>query len=290
MTAIGAEAAARQRPASWRRVLDGPVPFVVPYLLAFVLLVIYPVCYALYLGYSPGNYRALFGNPTYLRSVINTIVFVVVGVNVKMFLALLLSGFFAIPRWWSKALLAIFLLPWAVPAVPGFLSIHFMLDSQWGLINTVLRGIGVTDPPTWLVSYRWGFAAALVAYIWKWLPFWTLIMLAARTGISSDVYEAAAVDGATGIRRFFQITFPVLRNVYLTSVLLSMIWTLGDYNTIFFVTGGGPIDSTQVFATLGIKYAFEVGDVNQGVAVALTALPALIPLIMVLVRRLEDNR
>lgn len=290
MTAIGAEAAARQRPTSWRRVLDGPVPFVVPYLLAFVLLVIYPVCYALYLGYSPGNYRALFGNPTYLRSVINTVVFVVVGVNVKMFLALLLSGFFAIPRWWSKALLAIFLLPWAVPAVPGFLSIHFMLDSQWGLINTVLRGIGVTDPPTWLVSYRWGFAAALVAYIWKWLPFWTLIMLAARTGISSDVYEAAAVDGATGIRRFFQITFPVLRNVYLTSVLLSMIWTLGDYNTIFFVTGGGPIDSTQVFATLGIKYAFEVGDVNQGVAVALTALPALIPLIMVLVRRLEDNR
>lgn len=290
MTAIGAEAASRQGRTSWRRVLDGPVPFVVPYLLAFVLLVVYPVCYALYLGYSPGNYRALFGNPTYLRSVINTVVFVVVGVNVKMFLALLLSGFFAIPRWWSKALLAIFLLPWAVPAVPGFLSIHFMLDSQWGLINTMLRAIGVTDPPTWLVSYRWGFAAALVSYIWKWLPFWTLIMLAARTGISSDVYEAAAVDGATGIRRFFQITFPLLRNVYLTSVLLSMIWTLGDYNTIFFVTGGGPIDSTQVFATLGIKYAFEVGDVNQGVAVALTALPALIPLIMVLVRRLEDNR
>lgn len=291
MTALRTASTARpQRSLGWRRVVDGPAPFVVPYLLAFALLVLYPVAYALYLGHDPGNYRALFSNPTYLHSVINTAVFVAVGVNVKMFLALLLSGFFAIPRWWAKALLAVFLLPWAVPAVPAFLSVHFMLDSQWGFIDTVLGALGVAHPPTWLISYKWGFLAAIVSYIWKWLPFWTLILLAARTGIATEIYEAAAIDGATGVKKFLQITFPMLRNVYVTSVLLSMIWTLGDYNTIFFVTGGGPIDSTQVFATLGIKYAFQVGDVNQGVAVALTALPVLIPLIFILVRRLEDRR
>lgn len=290
MTALrAASTAAPRRLLRWRQLAAGPVPFVVPYLLAFTLLVAYPVGYALYLGHAPGNFRALFSDPTYLHSAINTAVFVMAGVNIKMFLALLLSGFFAIPRWWAKALLAVFLLPWAVPAVPGFLSIHFMLDNQWGLIDTVLRDLGVSDPPTWLISYKWEFTAVIVSYIWKWLPFWTLIMLAARTSISKDIYEAAAMDGAAGIQRFFRITFPMLRNVYATSVLLSTIWTLGDYNTIYFITGGGPIDSTQVFATLGIRYAFQVGDVSQGVAVALTALPVLIPLIFVLVRRLEDK-
>lgn len=270
-----------------RRFFGVAVPFVIPYVLTFLLLVVYPVAYGFYLGRSPQNYERLFGDPTYIQSVINTVLFVGVGVNVKMFLALVLSGLFAIPRWWSKALLVVFLLPWAVPAVPGFLTVHFMLNSEWGFVNSLLGTIGFNNPPAWLIDRWWGFSAAVVTYIWKWLPFWTLIMLAARTGISNEVYEAAAVDGATGIRRFTQITFPLLRNVYVTSVLLSTIWTLGNYNAIYFVTGGGPIDSTQVFATLGIKYAFQVGDVNQGVAVALTALPVLIPLIIVLVRRLR---
>lgn len=278
----------RARP-SWSGFLSGPVPFVIPYVVMFFLLVLYPVVYGLYLGHDPGNYRALFSNPTYLRSVINTVLFVGIGVNLKMFVALLLSGFFAIPRWWSKALLAVFLLPWAIPAVPGFLSIHFMLDGQWGFLNALLQALGVAHPPVWLISYGWGFGAAVAAYIWKWLPFWTLIFLAARTSISGDVYEAASMDGAVGIRKFVHITFPLLRNVYVTSVLLSTIWTLGNYNAIFFVTGGGPIDSTQVFATLGIKYAFQVGDVNLGVAVALTALPVLVPLIVLLVRRLRRD-
>lgn len=288
MTATISAPVRRGRPF-WRGVSMNAVPFVVPYVVMFLLLVVYPVGYGLYLGHAPGNYRSLFNNPTYLRSVVNTLLFVGIGVNVKMFLALLLSGFFAIQRWWSKALLAVFLLPWAIPAVPGFLSIHFMLNGQWGFINALLESLGVSHPPVWLISYGWGFSAAVVAYIWKWLPFWTLILLAARTSISSDVYEAAAVDGAVGVRRFIHITFPLLRNVYITSVLLSTIWTLGNYNAIFFVTGGGPIDSTQVFATLGIKYAFQVGDVNLGVAVALTALPVLVPLIVLLVRRLRSS-
>lgn len=270
-----------------RRYIGAALPFVLPYLLTFLLLIVYPVAYGLYLGHSPQSYDLLFGNPTYIQSVINTVLFVGVGVNIKMFLALLLSGFFAIPRWWAKALLVVFLLPWAIPAVPGFLTVHLMLNGQWGFINSALSAIGFDNPPSWLISQWWGFSAAVVSYIWKWLPFWTLILLAARTGISSEIYEAAAIDGATGIRRFTQVTFPLLRNIYVTSVLLSTIWTLGNYNAIFFVTGGGPIDSTQVFATLGIKYAFQVGNVNEGVAVALTALPILIPLIIILVRRLR---
>ncbi len=96
------------------------------------------------------------------------------------------------------------------------------------------------DGPSWL-NYRWlALGSVIVAYIWKWMPFWTVILLAGRMAIPQELYEAAAVDGATGFRRFVHVTFPLLANLYLICTLLSTIWTLGDFNTVYFVTGGGP--------------------------------------------------
>jgi multiple sugar transport system permease protein len=262
-----------------------PVVFAIPFVVVTLLVVVYPVLYGFWLGSDPSLYTSLFADSTYLRAVWNTFLFVGIGVNLKLVLALLLSGFFALGTGWIRGLLAVCLLPWAIPAVPAFLSIQWMLNPQWGMLNTLLGHLGIPSPD-WLVSYPWALGAAIGAYIWKWLPFWTLILLAARMAIPHDIYEAAAVDGATGIRRFRWVTMPMLSNVYLTSTLLSTIWTLSDFNTITFITGAGPADSTHVLATLGIRYAFSVGDLNQAVAVALSALPVIIPLIVILVRRL----
>lgn len=265
-----------------------PIAFVLPYLVVFVLLVLYPVGYGIYLGSNPATYLTLFASPTYLRAVVNTVLFVGIGVNVKLFLALLISGFFASPRRrWPKALLFVFLLPWAIPALPGFLSIHWMFNGTYGLINTILADLGLGGTYPWLVHYPSAFGAAIAGYVWKNMPFWTVLFLAARMAIPKEVYEAAAVDGAAGVKRFRHITFPMLRNVYLTSTLLSTIWALGDFNTIRFITNGGPFNSTQVFATLGITYAFEGFNINRGVTVVLTALPLVIPLIALLVHRLK---
>jgi multiple sugar transport system permease protein len=265
-----------------------PVVFVLPYLLVFVLLVLYPIGYGFYLGSNPANYLNLFGSRIYLRAVVNTVLFVGIGVNLKMFLALLLSGFFASPkRRWPKALLLVFLLPWAIPALPGFLSIHWMFDANYGLVNTVLGSLGLGGTYPWLVHYDSAFAVIIGAYVWKNLPFWTVLFLAARLAVPKEVYEAAAVDGASGVRRFLHVTFPLVRNVYITSTLLSTIWALGDYNTIRFITNGGPFNSTQVFATLGITYAFEGFNISRGVSVVLTALPLVIPLVALLVHRLR---
>jgi multiple sugar transport system permease protein len=272
-------------PARLPPLVNWPVIFAIPFLITTLLVVVYPVAYGLWLGGDPGLYEDLFTDETYLWSVWNTLLFVGLGVNVKLVLALLLSGFFALGSWWIRALLALSLLPWAIPSVPALLSIHWMLNPQWGMLGTMLGSVGIENP-AWLVDYSWGMAAAIGAHIWKWLPFWTLIMLAARMAIPQDIYEAAAMDGATGLRRFWWVTFPMLSNVFLTSALLSTIWTLSDYNSIHFITGGGPADSTHVLATLGIRFAFDVGDIEQGVAVALSALPVIIPLIVVLVRRL----
>jgi multiple sugar transport system permease protein len=105
--------------------------------------------------------------------------------------------------------------------------------------------------------------------------------------IPQDVYEAAAVDGATGIRRFVHITFPLLANIYLVSTLLATIWMLGDFTTVYFVSGGAPALQTEVLATLSIREAFTVGDPRLGVAAILSALPLLIPLVIVLLRKLR---
>jgi len=128
-----------------------------------------------------------------------------------------------------------------------------------------------------------------LVHIWKYLPFWTLILVAARLTISKDLYESADVDGATGLQKFLYITFPGVRNMYITSTLLSTIWTLGDFNSIYLLTGGGPADSTQVLATLGIRYAFGMSEVRAGVATIIVALPFMIPITILMLKRLRGE-
>jgi multiple sugar transport system permease protein len=292
---------ARRRPllgARWRAWLGGlqgsefawAVAFVVPYIALFLVFVVYPVFYGLWLGRNPSLYAELLEDPIYQRTVVNTILYVGIGVNLKMFGALLLSGFFMRRGWWVKVLLLIFILPWAVPALPTFLSIHWMLNGQWGLLNNVLWELFGIDGPGWVETTRWlALGSVIVSHIWKWMPFWTVILLAGRMAIAQELYEAAEVDGATGVRRFVHVTFPLLANLYLVCTLLSTIFTLGDFNSVFFVSGGGPALSTHVLATLGIRDAFDIARPELGVAAVMSALPIMIPLVILLMRKLRTT-
>ncbi len=266
------------------------VAFLVPYALVFVLFVVYPVAYGLWLGHRPLLYAELFSDPIYLNTVVNALLYVAIGTNLRVFLGLLLSGYFIQNSRWIKALMLIFVLPWAAPAVPSFISIHWLLNGEWGLLNNLLWTLFGIDGPFWLTSHWLTFATAIAAYVWKWTPFWTVILLAGRTAIPQDVYEAAAVDGAVGIQRFIYVTFPMLANLYLVCTLLSAIWTLGDFNTIYFITGGGPALSTHVLATLGIRNAFQVADPPLGMATVMSALPLLIPMVIVLMRMISRSQ
>jgi multiple sugar transport system permease protein len=263
------------------------IAFVVPYVAVFLTFVAYPVVYGLWMGSQTSLYRELFADPIYQRTVVNTVLYLALGVNVKMFLALLLSGFFMRPGWWMKALLLIFVLPWAVPQISTFISIHWMLNGEWGFLNNVLYTLFHVDGPHWL-NERWtALGAVIVSHIWKWTPFWTLILLAGRMAIPLEISDSAKVDGATGLRGFVHITFPLLANLYLICTLLSTIFLLGDFNAVNFVSGGGPANSTHVLATLGIRNAFEIAQPRLGVAAVMSALPLVIPLVIVLMRKLR---
>jgi multiple sugar transport system permease protein len=263
--------------------------FAAPYAAVFLVFVIYPIGYGLWLGSNLASYRALLEDPIYPRTITNTLLYLLFGVNLKLAVAMLLSGFFARKGWWFKALLLAFMLPWAIPALPSYLSINWMLNGQWGLINNIIWDLFQVDGPPWLDSPNYALGAVIYGHIWKWLPFWTLIFLAGRLAISRELYEAADVDGATQAQKFVHVTMPLMAGLYLVCTLLSTIWALGDFNAVRFISGGGPALSTHVLATLGIRNAFELGDPRMGMATVLTALPLLIPLVILLMRQLRRN-
>jgi multiple sugar transport system permease protein len=285
-------AADAPRRPPWRVHLQGSdttwaIAFLIPYVAVFVAFVAYPVVFGLWMGSNPALYDLLFTDPRYLTTAINTLLFVAIGVNVQMFLAFLLSGFFMNRSWWTRSLLVVYLLPWALPGLVVFTSIHFMLVTQWGLLDSLWRAVTGQDGPLFLVSTPMAMTANIIAYIWKWMPFWTLIFLAARMSIPQDIYDAAEIDGASGYRRLIYVTFPLMANIYLICTLLSSVWTLGDFPTVYFVSSGAPARMTDVLATYGFHEAFDFGYPNQGVAAMMSALPLMIPLVILLMRRIR---
>ncbi|MEN9419132.1 MAG: hypothetical protein RI988_2752 [Pseudomonadota bacterium] len=264
----------------WGRVL------VVPYLLIFLVFVIYPVCYGLWLARHPESYVKLAADPIFFRTAVNTVVFLAIAINVKMVIALLLSGFFARNRWWISVLSVIFILPWAVPSIPTILSVRFMLNPEWGVINSTIFRLTGLDGPNWLNDPTLALSFSMLMHIWKSLPFWTLILLAGRLAIPAEQYEAASVDGASGLQKFRYITWPAMRSLYLTSVVLSTIWTLGDFNSVYLLTGGGPADLTHVLATLGIRY-LRLDQVDLAMAAIVVSLPLVLPLVFFMMKRLS---
>ena len=260
--------------------------FTAPYIAVFLGFVVFPVGYAFWLARSPHLYVELADDPIFLRTVINTLVFLIVAINIKMLFALMISGFFVQSRWWIKGLMVLFILPWAVPSIPTILSIRFMLNPEWGIINTLIFDLTADDGPNWLNDPQLALALAIVVHIWKSLPFWTLILIAGRLAIPGELYEAASVDGASRWQKFKFITWPSLQTLYLTSSILSMIWTLGDFNSVYLLTGGGPADLTHVLATLGIRY-LRLDQVDLSMAAIVCALPLVLPLVYFMMKRLS---
>ncbi|MGA8901985.1 carbohydrate ABC transporter permease [Bradyrhizobium sp.] len=262
------------------------IVLIVPYLLVFLAFVVYPVAYGFWLARAPSNYVELYNDPIFARAVVNTLIFLLIGINIKMLIALFLSGFFVQQRTWIRWLSVIFILPWAVPSIPTILSVRFMLNPEWGMVNQLIFKFTGDDGPNWLNDPSVALAMAIGVHIWKSLPFWTLILMTGRLAISQDLFEAADVDGANWWQKFRFITWPSMQALYLTCTLLSMIWTLGDFNSVYLLTGGGPADLTHVLSTLGIRY-LRLDQLNLAMASIVCAMPLVLPLVYFMMKRLS---
>ena len=257
-----------------------------PYVLVFLAFVLYPVSYGLWLARHPESYVKLFNDPIFFRTIVNTLFFIIVAVNLKFLLALWLSGFFVHDRVWIRWVSVLFLLPWAVPSIPTIFSIRFMFNPEWGVINSTIFRLTALDGPNWLNDPHIGLSLSMLTHIWKSLPFWTLILLAGRLAIPLELYEAASVDGAGTWHRFRYITWPSMGTLYATCTLLSMIFTVGDFNSVYLLTGGGPADLTHVLATLGIRY-LRLDQIGMAMASIVCAMPLVLPLVFFMMKRLS---
>jgi multiple sugar transport system permease protein len=154
------------------------------------------------------------------------------------------------------------------------------------VINSTIFRLTGLDGPNWLNDPTLALSFSILMHIWKSLPFWTLILLAGRMAIPQEQYEAASVDGASALQKFRYITWPSMRSLYLTSLILSTIWTLGDFNSVYLLTGGGPADLTHVLATLGIRY-LRLDQVELAMAAIVVSLPLVLPLVYFMMKRLS---
>lgn len=279
----------------WRGPLHGSdltcsILFIVPYAALLVAFVTYPMAYAIWMGSNPTLYAELLSDPRYVRAAANTILFVGLAVNLQLILALLLSGFFMRRRRWIRALLVVYILPWTLPAVPAYLSFHWMFVAYpQGLPNNLLQALFGIEGPFWFDQKWLALACDIAANLWKWMPLWTLVLLGGRISIPQDLYDAADVDGASLYQRFAYITMPLLANLYLISTLISTIWTFGDYAPVLFVSGGSPAFGSEVISTLGFHYALDYANPPLGVAAGLSVLPLLIPVVILLMHRLKST-
>ncbi|MGI5151827.1 carbohydrate ABC transporter permease [Plantactinospora sp. CA-294935] len=201
------------------------------------------------------NYQTVLSDPTFGPALLHTVVFTVVSLAFQFTIGLALAVFFYQHFPLSRTLRALFLVPWLLPLIVSASTWSWMLNSDAGVVNAALGVVGV-EPVNWLTSPRWSLVSVIIANVWIGIPFNLVVLYSGLQAIPATLYEAAALDGATGPQRFWRITFPLLRPVSAISLLLGLIYTLKVFDIIWIMTRGGPTDSSTTFATWSYRLGF----------------------------------
>jgi len=273
--------------------------FVLPLVVLVLLLIAYPLGSAVYLsltekyvGYPPRfvglkNYVELTGDPVFRKVIWNSAVFTVGSVTVKLMIGLLMALSLHQALFARRLVRGLLLLPWVVPTVITALAWHWMFDALRGFINVSLETLGlISEPIAWLGQPATAMMAVVVVNIWRGFPFFGVSLLAGLQAIPADLYEAAAVDGASATQRFRHVTLPGLRPVIFVTTLISTIFTLNDFNIVYVMTRGGPGIATHILATYTYEVGFQALRWGRAVAVSMYLMPLVVVMIVVLARRL----
>ncbi|MFJ4539685.1 carbohydrate ABC transporter permease [Streptomyces tibetensis] len=201
------------------------------------------------------NYRKVFDDPTFAPALLHTVVFTGVCLAFQYAIGLALAVFFNQHFRLSATLRALFLVPWLLPLIVSASTWSWMLNSDSGIVNAALHALGI-GPVNWLTSPSWSLTSVIIANIWIGVPFNLVVLYSGLQSIPSGLYEAAALDGAGAWRRFWSITFPLLRPVSAITLLLGLVYTLKVFDIIWIMTKGGPADASTTFATWSYQLGF----------------------------------
>lgn len=225
-----------------------------------------------YTGVAPWvgieNYVAVLGQPGFGQALVTTTVFTVASIAGQFILGLALAVFFHRRFPLSGGLRSLMLLPWLVPLIVSSAVWRWILDQDNGVLNTVLATLPFVDEkPGWLTSTSLALIAVIVVNIWIGIPFNLTILYGGLQDIPEELYEAGALDGATGWRAFRTITWPLLRPVVTVVLVLGVVYTLKVLDIILGLTNGGPAGSTQTLAVQAYELSFRQFHFGEGAAV-----------------------
>ena len=223
------------------------------------------------------NYISLMGDSVFLLSVFNTIFYTAVATVLKfglgLWLALLLNN--SMP---CKAFIrAIILLPYIIPTVLSAIAFWWIFDAQFSIISWALVKMGVIDTFIDFLGQPWAARWSVIsANVWRGIPFVAICLLAGLQTISPSLYEAAALDGATSWQRFRHVTVPMLMPILSIVLTFSVLFTFTDFQLIYAITRGGPVNATHLMATLAFQRAIPGGRLGEGAAIAVAMIPFLV--------------
>ncbi len=218
-----------------------------------------------FVGFS--NYVRIFSDPKLVTSIQFTAIFTVVSMAFHLVLGIILALMLNMKFKGKKFLRTIVLIPWAMPMVVAGLAARWAFNDTYGLINDLVRRFNESFHFDWLVKSGSARGAVIAVDLWKDLPFFAILVLAALQFISGDIYEAAKIDGAGPIRAFFSITLPNIMKTVLSLSIFFTMWRLTSFDVVYAMTSGGPGDSTTLVAYRIMQEAFT--NLNLGYASAI---------------------
>jgi multiple sugar transport system permease protein len=265
------------------------VLFMLPALSILAVFLTYPLGLGIWMGFTdvrigrPGvfigleNYFSLWDDEVFWLSVFNTLVYTIAATVAKfglgLWLALLLNK--AIP--FKAFIRAIVLLPYIVPTVLSAIVFWWIYDPQFSIVSWSLQRLGLIDQFIDFLGVPWNARwSVIAANVWRGIPFVAICLLAGLQTISPSLYEAAALDGANSWQRFRYVTMPMLMPILAVVLTFSVLFTFTDFQLIYAITRGGPLNATHLMATLAFQRAIPGGDLGQGAAIATAMIPFLI--------------
>ena len=281
----------------WRRFVESRnglgFLFMLPAAAFLLCFLTYPLGLGVWLGFTdskigrPGvfigleNYRWLFDDPVFWLTVFNTIFYTVFASIAKfalgLWLALLLNRHLPFKNFFR----AVILLPWVVPTVLSAMAFWWIFDSQFSIISWSLMRLGVIDQPINFLGDPWNARwSVIAANIWRGIPFVAISLLAGLQTIPQSLNEAAAIDGATSWQRFTKVTLPLLTPIIAVVMTFSVLFTFTDFQLIYVLTRGGPVNATHLMATLSFQRAIPGGQLGERAAIAVAMIPFLLAAIL----------
>ena len=267
--------------------------FMLPAAIFLLFFLTYPLGLGVWLGFTDTrigregvfigleNYLWLFDDPVFWLSVFNTVLYTTIASVAKfglgLWLALILNRHLPFKNFFR----AIILLPWVVPTVLSAMAFWWIFDSQFSIISWSLMQMGLIERPINFLGDPWTARwSVIAANVWRGIPFVAISLLAGLQTIPQSLNEAAAIDGATPWQRFRKVTLPLLTPIIAVVMTFSVLFTFTDFQLIYVLTRGGPVNATHLMATLSFQRAIPGGQLGEGAAIAVAMIPFLLAAIL----------